>query len=182
MHGYMEYVEAEAVVAELGRISGESGDQAGVELCQRAKSLIEKQTKRLRLLEAMASASTEAIKVLADGFLVAAAKGGDLRLKDVEREAIRHLVSMATRSHYHCDDNWYSCPLAPDGCADDQQTPGVCNCGAAEHNAKVTEESAILSRLIERQLECSNAEAVVLSTAWQTAEARRGLFPIASEG
>ena len=30
--------------------------------------------------------------------------------------------------HYHCEDSWYSCPLAPDGCADDGQPADKCTC------------------------------------------------------
>jgi hypothetical protein len=37
--------------------------------------------------------------------------------------------------HRYCEDSWYSCPMHPDGCADGTQKG--CNCGAAEHNAKI---------------------------------------------
>lgn len=40
------------------------------------------------------------------------------------------------RGHDYCEDPWYSCPLAEDGCADDRKGPG-CECGADAHNAKV---------------------------------------------
>jgi hypothetical protein len=39
------------------------------------------------------------------------------------------------RSHYICEDCWYSCPLSEEGCCDDRQDE--CNCGAAEHNEKI---------------------------------------------
>lgn len=53
-------------------------------------------------------------------------------------ELIEQLGKLARRSHFWVDeDNWYSCPLAPDGCADPQWQKGLCNCGADDHNAKV---------------------------------------------
>lgn len=49
---------------------------------------------------------------------------------------IRQLKDAALRQHYYCPDNWYSCPKAPEGCADDAQGED-CNCGANEHNHQV---------------------------------------------
>ena len=46
------------------------------------------------------------------------------------------------RSHYYCEDYWYSCPKHPYGCAD-SWAGDECNCGADEYNAK-------LDRMIER--------------------------------
>lgn len=38
------------------------------------------------------------------------------------RDKIKTLKVLAYETHFHVDDdNWYSCPLAPDGCADDRQ-------------------------------------------------------------
>jgi hypothetical protein len=31
--------------------------------------------------------------------------------------------------HYSCEDNWYSCPLAEDGCIDDSKKGKGCQCG-----------------------------------------------------
>lgn len=47
------------------------------------------------------------------------------------------LAELAIREHEYCEDSWYSCPLAPDGCCNDNYPADVCNCGADEHNAKV---------------------------------------------
>lgn len=62
------------------------------------------------------------------------------------------LAALARRGHYYCDDSWYSCPLAEDGCADDQFPKDECNCGADAHNAKV---AALVAELhaegVERQ-------------------------------
>ncbi len=38
------------------------------------------------------------------------------------------------RHHTYCDDCWYSCPKAEDGCCNDQ-AGDECNCGADKHNA-----------------------------------------------
>lgn len=48
-------------------------------------------------------------------------------------EALREL---GPRTHYFCEDSWYSCPKADDGCANDRAGTD-CNCGADAHNAKV---------------------------------------------
>lgn len=49
----------------------------------------------------------------------------------------------ARRLHYYCEDTWYSCPLADEGCADDRQPRDVCNCGASEVNARI--DAALLA-------------------------------------
>ena len=36
--------------------------------------------------------------------------------------------------HNYCEDCWYSCPKAVDGCCDEREGT-ECNCGADEHNA-----------------------------------------------
>lgn len=56
-------------------------------------------------------------------------------MKELEK-IILELGEMAHQSHFWVDDNWYSCPKAPDGCSNDA-TVTECNCGADEHNAKV---------------------------------------------
>lgn len=55
------------------------------------------------------------------------------------KDKIKDLKEMAIRSHYYCEDSWYSCPLAPEGCADDLYAVFECNCGASEMNKKVEE-------------------------------------------
>lgn len=59
-------------------------------------------------------------------------------MKEIE-DLILKLGELAHRSHFWVDDdNWYSCPKAPDGCLNDAAGT-ECNCGADEHNAKVDE-------------------------------------------
>ena len=40
------------------------------------------------------------------------------------------------QKHYYCEDSWYSCPKAEDGCADDRQGTD-CNCGADKSNKRL---------------------------------------------
>ena len=47
------------------------------------------------------------------------------------------LIATLKPKHFWCDgDNWYSCPKAPNGCADDSQG-SECNCGADERTAEI---------------------------------------------
>lgn len=56
---------------------------------------------------------------------------------------LERLAVLAKRSHYYCEDSWYSCPKAEDGCANDSRGP-ECDCGADEHNAEVDALMALL--------------------------------------
>jgi hypothetical protein len=59
---------------------------------------------------------------------------------------IKLLRKLAHREHYWVDaDNWYSCPKAPDGCANDRAGT-ECNCGAEEHNAEVAKLIEVIMR------------------------------------
>ena len=53
-----------------------------------------------------------------------------------DNERLRGLLLRAKRPHYYCEDSWYSCPKAPDGCADENQGD-ECNCGADAWNAEI---------------------------------------------
>ena len=48
----------------------------------------------------------------------------------------RALIVQSKRRHYYCEDSWYSCPKAEDGCADDRRGP-ECDCGADKWNTIV---------------------------------------------
>ncbi len=52
---------------------------------------------------------------------------------------ILKLMELAKRKHTWCEDSWYSCPLAEDGCSNDAWPKDKCNCGADEHNTEVEE-------------------------------------------
>ena len=49
--------------------------------------------------------------------------------------AISALVR-SKRTHYTCDDSWYSCPKSEEGCADEGAGKD-CTCGADAHNAYI---------------------------------------------
>ena len=55
---------------------------------------------------------------------------------------VDRLKKLAHRNHYYCEDGWYSCPKAEDGCYDEHEGDD-CNCGADEHNAEVEARQAI---------------------------------------
>jgi len=54
-------------------------------------------------------------------------------------EKLSSLKALALMSHYYCEDCWYSCPKAEDGCCNDAYKKDECNCGADEHNKRVEE-------------------------------------------
>ena len=61
-----------------------------------------------------------------------------------EREKIvSSLAILAKRSHTYCEDGWYSCPKAEDGCYNENRGP-ECDCGADEHNTEVDALMALL--------------------------------------
>ena len=62
-------------------------------------------------------------------------------------EALRKL---AYRSHYYCDDKWYSCPKSEGGCENDTHGD-ECTCGADEHNEEV-------NKAFEVAMEASNVK------------------------
>jgi hypothetical protein len=51
-----------------------------------------------------------------------------------QNERLREALTKLRRSHVYCEDTWYSCPKADEGCADDSQGED-CNCGADAANA-----------------------------------------------
>lgn len=58
---------------------------------------------------------------------------------------LQELKNLALMRHYYCEDCWYSCPKAEDGCCNDAEGD-ECNCGADSHNKKVEE---IYDRIIK---------------------------------
>lgn len=60
-------------------------------------------------------------------------------------DALNELVKLAVSDHTYCEDSWYSCPLAADGCSDPSKPEGVCSCGASAHNAKVLKLAKVLT-------------------------------------
>lgn len=77
-------------------------------------------------------------------------------------------------SHYYCEDRWYSCPKAEDGCADDRKGP-ECDCGAEAEYAIRQEIAAFLTeleQLRETTLQQAHHQRVVGAAAAAIAEER----------
>jgi len=51
-------------------------------------------------------------------------------------EKLQAVLVKSKRAHYYCEDPWYSCPKALDGCLDESAGKD-CNCGADEFNAEI---------------------------------------------
>jgi len=66
-----------------------------------------------------------------------------------QKEAIEQLLTLSQRSHYSCEDEWYSCPMSDGGCYNDSFEK-KCNCGADEHNQMVTRLENIIKPLLEK--------------------------------
>jgi hypothetical protein len=54
-------------------------------------------------------------------------------MKTDKIKIITNLLETLRLTHHYCDDSFYSCPKAVDGCPDESQGTG-CNCGADRHN------------------------------------------------
>ena len=63
-------------------------------------------------------------------------------------QSIRELEKLAYHQHYYCDDCFYSCPLAIDGCCNDAFDDNKCNCGANKHNEEVRSTIQRITSLI----------------------------------
>ena len=63
-------------------------------------------------------------------------------MKDLRQAAQQALEALenSKRTHYYCEDTWYSCPKHEEGCANESEGD-ECNCGADEVNVRI--ESAI---------------------------------------
>ena len=64
-------------------------------------------------------------------------------LEAAQKEALSLLPELE-RGHYYCDDCWYSCPKAIDGCCDERQGD-ECNCGADNYNALLAKIIGLLT-------------------------------------
>ena len=63
-----------------------------------------------------------------------------VRMTEAEARAIAERIA---RPHTYCEDCWYSCPLAEDGCCDDSQPSDKCTCG------RDAEVERIIAALVE---------------------------------
>ena len=55
---------------------------------------------------------------------------------DTEIRRLREALDKSRRTHYICEDPWYSCPKSEKGCINEGQGD-ECNCGADKWNAYV---------------------------------------------
>lgn len=62
-------------------------------------------------------------------------------------DELLELLKSLRRWHDYCEDPWYSCPKAEDGCADDNVPKDICTCGADEHNDRLDRAIAIAKEL-----------------------------------
>ncbi len=53
------------------------------------------------------------------------------------------------RSHYYCEDTWYSCPKHEDGCSNEAEAD-ECNCGADKANEQIDLAITALRQAIEQ--------------------------------
>ena len=59
-------------------------------------------------------------------------------------------LQRSKRNHYYCEDTWYSCPKAEDGCANDAEGDD-CNCGADVLNAENDKAIAAIREALAEQ-------------------------------
>lgn len=79
----------------------------------------------------------------------------------MSREAMQialYTLNTSKRSHYYCEDNFYSCPKHEDGCANDMEGD-ECNCGANFVNETIEKAiEALLAALAQpEKIECSRS-------------------------
>ena len=55
------------------------------------------------------------------------------RVKELEK----FIDEECREGHRYCEDGWYSCPLASEGCSDDSIDQNKCNCGADKKNKEI---------------------------------------------
>lgn len=78
-------------------------------------------------------------------------------------DGLERMAALAKRSHTYCEDGWYSCPKAEDGCYNESRGP-ECDCGADEHNAEVEALLVELLGALRSNAALSGGEAVQLES------------------
>lgn len=75
-------------------------------------------------------------------------------------DLIRQRARELTGGHYYCDDCWYSCPLAEDGCCNEAYAKDECTCG---YDKRVDHIEAALRQIqaVERERCAQIAEAPI---------------------
>ncbi len=86
-----------------------------------------------------------------NGLLLAYDRDGKPGEHYFHESAVRELVkvlSESKRGHFYCEDSWYSCPQAVDGCSD-RSKGRECNCGASEWNSGIQNLLTHYKKLID---------------------------------
>jgi hypothetical protein len=87
-------------------------------------------------------------------------------------DKLQKLAALARRTHRYCEDGWYSCPKAEDGCYDSRQGD-ACNCGADDHNAEV---DLLIASMDMARIRLALAALEVLENRRKAAEMVREFF------
>ena len=80
--------------------------------------------------------------------------------------------------HDYCEDSWYSCPMAEEGCADDSKHG--CTCGADKFNAELDAASARIAKGIAAALDAHSGELAGSGSETRARFAARRAFEEAS--
>ena len=66
-------------------------------------------------------------------------------------------LELNRRTHYYCEDTWYSCPKHEDGCANEAEGD-ECNCGADQINAQIDKAVTALRQALANEALDKKAE------------------------
>jgi hypothetical protein len=65
---------------------------------------------------------------------------------------LEQLKYLAIRSHYSCEDTFYSCPKSSEGCCNESKG-NECDCGVDDHNKEVEKTYEGIKQLLENILD-----------------------------
>ena len=65
-----------------------------------------------------------------------------MNLREAAEQAL-DVLEANKRSHYYCEDRWYSCPKHPEGCTN-ESAGDECDCGADKANAQIDKATTAL--------------------------------------
>jgi hypothetical protein len=74
-------------------------------------------------------------------------RGDEQMTKDEALKLALEALEANRRTHYYCEDTWYSCPKHEDGCANEAEG-NECNCGADKANAEIDYVTAAIKEAL----------------------------------